>query len=86
LQGGVTDLEFMTPEPLKRELEELHDELRKAAKEGGAVGDAAKALAKLMNPHFVKKTRTRCRRSDSEGEMPTRSRSAATAGRWSPAT
>jgi hypothetical protein len=47
-------MEFIIPAPLKREHEELHDVLRKATKEGGAVGDAAKALAKLMHPHFVK--------------------------------
>ena len=47
-------MDFIIPEPLKREHEELHDELRKATKEDGAVGDAAKALAKLMHPHFVK--------------------------------
>ena len=47
-------MEFIIPAPLKREHEELHDALRKATKEGGAVGDAARALAKLMHPHFVK--------------------------------
>lgn len=47
-------MEFIIPAPLKREHEELHEVLRKATKEGGAVGDAAKALAKLMHPHFVK--------------------------------
>jgi hypothetical protein len=47
-------MEFTIPEPLKIEHEELHEVLRKATKEGGAVGDAAEALAKLMHPHFVK--------------------------------
>src|SRR5690348_2398967 len=47
-------MEFTTPEPLRNEHEELHEVLRKATKEGGAVGKAAKALAKLMHPHFVK--------------------------------
>ena len=47
-------MEFVIPEPLKREHEELHEQLRKATREGGAVGEAAKALAKLMHPHFVK--------------------------------
>jgi len=32
----------------------LHAELRNATQAGGAVGDAAKALARLMHPHFVK--------------------------------
>jgi hypothetical protein len=47
-------MEFNIPEPLRREHEELHGELRKATKEGGFVGDAAKALAELMHPHFLK--------------------------------
>ena len=47
-------MEFMIPEPLKRKHEELHDELRKVTKEGGAVGDAAKIVATLMHPHFAK--------------------------------
>jgi len=42
------------PRPLKIEHEELHEMLRKAAKEPGELGDAAKAVAKLMHPHFVK--------------------------------
>ena len=40
-------MKFIIPGPLKREHEELHEELRKATNEVGAVGDAAKALAKL---------------------------------------
>jgi hypothetical protein len=47
-------MEFIVPEPLKHEHEELHEVLRKATRESGATGDAAKALAKLMHPHFVK--------------------------------
>ena len=47
-------MEFVIPEPLKREHDELHEQLRKATREGGAVGEAAKALANLMHPHFVK--------------------------------
>lgn len=42
------------PRPLKVEHEELHEILRKATKEPGELGDAAKAVAKLMHPHFVK--------------------------------
>ncbi len=47
-------MELIIPEPLKREHEELHDVLRKATNERGATGDAARALAKLMHPHFIK--------------------------------
>jgi hypothetical protein len=42
------------PKPLKTEHEELHDELRRATKAGGKTGEAAKAVAKLMHPHFIK--------------------------------
>jgi hypothetical protein len=47
-------MEFVIPGPLKREHEELHDELRRATKEAGGVGESARAVAKLMHPHFVK--------------------------------
>ncbi len=47
-------MKFEIPRPLKVEHEELHDMLRKATKEPGELGDAAKAVAKLMHPHFVK--------------------------------
>lgn len=47
-------MELVIPEPLKREHEELHEQLRMATRAGGAVGEAAKALATLMHPHFVK--------------------------------
>lgn len=45
---------FKIPEPLKREHEVLHEELVKATKESGPIGKAARAVAKLMHPHFVK--------------------------------
>jgi Hemerythrin HHE cation binding domain len=47
-------MRFDIPAPLQQEHEALHDELRRAAQAGGEVGDAAKALARLMHPHFVK--------------------------------
>lgn len=47
-------MDFVIPRPLKLEHEELHDELRKATKEAGALGEAARAVAKIMHPHFVK--------------------------------
>jgi hypothetical protein len=47
-------MEFKIPEPLKVEHEELHAELVKATKVAGKIGNAAKAVAKLLHPHFVK--------------------------------
>jgi len=47
-------MKFEIPHPLKVEHEKLHDMLRKATKEPGEIGDAAKAVAALMHPHFVK--------------------------------
>jgi hypothetical protein len=47
-------MEFVIPRPLKLEHEELHEQLRKATRESGGVGEAAKAVARLMHPHFVK--------------------------------
>jgi len=42
------------PKPLKAEHDELHGELVEATKAGGRNGDAAKTVAKLLHPHFVK--------------------------------
>ena len=47
-------MEFKVPHSLKEEHEELHGELKKAVMAGGTVGDAAKAVATLMHPHFEK--------------------------------
>ena len=47
-------MHYEIPLPLRQELDELHEHLRAATQAGGEVGDAAKALAKLMHPHFVK--------------------------------
>ncbi|MGE0873656.1 MAG: hemerythrin domain-containing protein [Burkholderiales bacterium] len=41
------------PLPLKKEHNELHEELVRATKEPGAVGEAAKKVARLLHPHFV---------------------------------
>jgi hemerythrin superfamily protein len=53
-QPGKAGMEFKIPRPLKAEHEELHGELVKATKEGGRIGEAARAVAKLLHPHFVK--------------------------------
>ena len=47
-------MKFEIPTPLRQEHEALHDELRRATQAGGEVGSAAKELARLMHPHFVK--------------------------------
>ncbi|RYF15337.1 MAG: hemerythrin domain-containing protein [Comamonadaceae bacterium] len=47
-------MNFAIPESLQREHEALHERLRQATQAGGEVGEAAKALARLMHPHFVK--------------------------------
>jgi hypothetical protein len=47
-------MNFEIPASLKAEHEELHGELVLATKAGGRTGEAAKAVAKVMHPHFVK--------------------------------
>jgi hypothetical protein len=42
------------PAPLKAEHEFLHLELVSATKAGGRTAEAAKAVAELLHPHFVK--------------------------------
>ncbi|HET7284658.1 MAG TPA: hemerythrin domain-containing protein [Nitrososphaeraceae archaeon] len=47
-------MEFKIPESLELEHEELHRQLVKAIEEGGKVGEAAKAVADVLHPHFEK--------------------------------
>lgn len=47
-------MKFEIPRPLKVEHEKLHEILSKATKEPGELGDAARAVANLMHPHFIK--------------------------------
>ena len=47
-------MEFKIPLPLKLEHDELDEELVKATKESGKVGEAAKAVAKVLHEHFLK--------------------------------
>ncbi|HVX91810.1 MAG TPA: hemerythrin domain-containing protein [Xanthobacteraceae bacterium] len=42
------------PRPLKAEHDELHADLVKATKAGGETGEAAKAVARVLHPHFLK--------------------------------
>ena len=47
-------MDLKTPQSLKVEHEELHAQLSRATKAGGATGDAALAVAKALRPHFLK--------------------------------
>ena len=47
-------MKFKIPQPLKSEHDELHAELVKATKAPGETGAAAKQVASLLHPHFVK--------------------------------
>ena len=47
-------MKFTIPQPLQHEHEALHEALRLAPHADGEVGEAAKTLAQLMHPHFVK--------------------------------
>jgi hypothetical protein len=52
-KGQVT-MRLQIPQPLKEEHEELHAGLVRATQAGGKVGGAAKAVAQVLHPHFVK--------------------------------
>ena len=45
------------PAPLQAEHDELHAELAAATKAPGAVGEAAREVARLLHPHFVREER-----------------------------
>ncbi|HEU5175299.1 MAG TPA: hemerythrin domain-containing protein [Gemmatimonadaceae bacterium] len=45
---------FPIPESLRREHEEIHHRLEDATRAPGAVGEAARALAEVLHPHFVR--------------------------------
>lgn len=47
-------MEFKIPNSLKKEHEELHNLLKQATELSGKTGQAAKAVAQLMHPHFIK--------------------------------
>jgi hypothetical protein len=47
-------MEFKIPLPLKIEHGDLHMELVEATKAGGEIGETAKAVAKILHPHFVR--------------------------------
>lgn len=45
---------FEIPAPLRAEHAELHEKLSAATREPGAVGEAAREVARLLHPHFVR--------------------------------
>lgn len=47
-------MELKIPDPLKIEHEELHAELVALTQSPGKVGEAARHVARLLHPHFVK--------------------------------
>lgn len=47
-------MKFEIPKPLQVEHDELHATLVKATKAPGAVGEAAREVARLLHPHFVR--------------------------------
>lgn len=50
----MSDARMAIPASIKAEHEEIHGELVRATKLQGAVGDAARALAEVLHPHFVR--------------------------------
>jgi hypothetical protein len=47
-------MDFEIPKSIKLEHEELHEDLEEATMEPGSVGDAAKAVQEVLQPHFLK--------------------------------
>ncbi len=47
-------MELKIPPSLKSEHNELHAELARATRVKGTIGESAKAVAKVLHPHFVK--------------------------------
>jgi len=47
-------MKFEIPKSLQVEHEELHARLVTATKEPGAIGEAAREVARLLHPHFVR--------------------------------
>jgi hypothetical protein len=51
---GRKNMEIKIPESLKAEHNGLHEELVRVSKAGGKTGEAAKIVAEVLHPHFVK--------------------------------
>jgi hypothetical protein len=54
LEKNKNIMEFKIPHPLKAEHEELHNMLKQATQLSAKTGEAARTVAELMHPHFVK--------------------------------
>lgn len=50
----MTTLKMAVPRTLRAEHRELHHELTRAMQAGGRTGEAARRVADLLHPHFVK--------------------------------
>ena len=50
----MTRLKMTVPRTLRAEHHELHHELARAMEAGGRTGEAARRVADLLHPHFVK--------------------------------
>ncbi len=50
----ITATEFQTPHSLRADHDRLHADLAALTKETGVVGDAARDVARILHPHFVK--------------------------------
>lgn len=53
-EGAMRAGQPQIPASMKAEHEEIHAELERATKESGQVGEAARALAAVLHPHFVR--------------------------------
>jgi hypothetical protein len=53
-EGAVPKTHLTIPASIKAEHEEIHAELVAATKASGRVGEAARALAAVLHPHFVR--------------------------------
>ena len=47
-------MDFEISKSIKLEHEELHEDIEEATMESGSVGDAAKAVQEVLQPHFLK--------------------------------
>lgn len=47
-------MKFEIPEPLRIEHELLHSRLARATEEPGEIGQAAREVARLLHPHFIR--------------------------------
>lgn len=47
-------MKIAVPAPLQQEHHKLHETLARATREPGPIGDAAREVAALLHPHFVK--------------------------------